>query len=181
MNIVIAKESDLENFFAYLRKQASGNGSDGRPFFQPVSRKELSIDTTVRDKFLIGLTVKKGELGWRKLWLAKNEAGNIVGHIDIRLHTERNSNHRVLLGMGVDIHHRRMGVGEELIKFILKYCEAEETIDWIDLSVLAGNDPAICLYKKVGFSMIGEYQDKFRIDGESISEIVMTMFVKTPA
>ncbi len=66
-------------------------------------------------------------------------------------------------------------------KFVLEHCKTEDTIDWIDLCVLSGNDPAICLYRKMGFSIIGEYQDRYRIDGESISEILMTMHVKKPA
>ncbi len=180
MNIVIAKESDLENFFVYLEKQSSENGSEGRHLFQPASREESTIDAAIRDKFLCGVIVKKGEPGWRKLWPAKNETGSILGHIDIRPHSDKNSCHRVLLGMGVDINNRRIGVGEALIKFVVEYCKTEETIDWIDFCVLSGNDPAICLYRKMGFTIIGEYQDRYRIDGESISEILMAMPVNKP-
>ena len=61
-----------------------GNGREGMPLFQAVSRDESNLSVSARQRFMQGVQVAKGELGWRMLWLAKNDAGHIMGHIDIR-------------------------------------------------------------------------------------------------
>jgi ribosomal protein S18 acetylase RimI-like enzyme len=46
---------------------------------------------------------------------------------------------------------------------------------WIDLEVLAGNLPARGLYRKAGFVQTGEIADMFRIDGESLGYVFMSL------
>lgn len=79
--------------------------------------------------------------------------------------------------MGVDKHFRRQGVGITLIKHVLRYCHLDPDIMWLDLNVLSNNEPAKCLYLNAGFTICGELEDKYRIDGQSIAEL--TMSIKT--
>ena len=178
MRIVEAEISDLEYFFEYLERQLTENGVNNAPIFQPISRNQTAISKQTSDKFRNGFTSNLGSLNWRKLWLAKDSSGNIMGHIDLRHHSSEHSFHRVLLGMGVESSCRQQGVGEKLVKTVLAFCIENSSIDWLDLNVLSVNVPAKSLYQKCGFKVIGEMTDFYRIDGSSISEITMTKSTK---
>ena len=78
------------------------------------------------------------------------------------------------MGMGVHRDYRQMGLGSLLIESIAEWAKNETTVERIDLWVLSENNPAIHLYKKLGFQKIGEVEDMFRIDGTSVSYIMMT-------
>ncbi len=46
---------------------------------------------------------------------------------------------------------------------------------WIDLGVFRPNLRAQALYRKLGFVELGVTRDRFRLDGESIDDISMTL------
>ncbi|MCG7497833.1 GNAT family N-acetyltransferase [Vibrio sp. Of7-15] len=178
MNIVEASLSDLEAFFAYLSTHLEENGESHSFLFQPIPKSEKQVSEQTRNKFRNGFDVNIGCSGWRKLWLAKDSLGNIKGHIDLRHHGDEFSFHRVLLGMGVDRRCRKQGIGERLVSTVLAFCYKTPSIDWLDLNVLSDNFPAKKLYQKCGFHTIGEIQDYYRIDGNSVSETTMTKSTK---
>ena len=80
--------------------------------------------------------------------------------------------------MGVDHSVRKQGLGGKLIESVVQFCRDTQGIDWLDLNVLSDNLPAKNLYLKYGFSIIGEMSDCYRIDGQSISEMTMTLCTK---
>ena len=153
MNIEIARKSDLSDFFIYITRQLADNGRADFPLFQPISRQNSTLSVPARQRFMMGVKTPMGQPGWRLLWLAKDKQDRIMGHIDIRPYDDDYCEHRVLLGMGVDSHYRRQGVGRKLIDHVIQYC----------------------LYLNKGFNICGEWVDKYRIDGDSISELSMTI------
>lgn len=173
MEIVEAQHTDFELFFSYLKDQLSENGVGDVPLFQPLPKGQCDVSQELKLRFLQGNEVDQSDAAWRKLWLAKDESGRIKGHIDLRRHGDDSCLHRVLLGMGVHHSCRKQGVGSKLIEVVSQFCTASQTIDWIDLCVLSDNLPALNLYLKNGFVVIGEVTDQYRIDGESISETMM--------
>jgi len=175
MDIEIARKSDLSDFFTYITLQLADNGRAGSPLFQPVSRDDNILSVPARQRFMLGVQTPVGDPGWRLLWLAKDESGRIMGHIDIRPYEDDYCAHRVLLGMGVDSHFRRRGVGRMLIEHVIRYCRTNGLISWLDLNVLSNNLAAKQLYLNTGFKVCGELVDRYRIDGESISELSMNM------
>ncbi len=177
MEIRIAQESDLELFFQYLDIQLQNNGTNGMPVFQPLAREDSKISEAIKNKFSTGVSKTVGEEGWRTLMLAFIDQ-KIVGHIDIRPYPDKYSQHRALLGMGVDAGHRRNGIGEQLIKSMLEWIQVNTTIEHLDLGVMSENLPAVRLYEKLGFSHLGEIGDRFRFDGKSISETLMSLPVR---
>ncbi|MEZ9548048.1 GNAT family N-acetyltransferase, partial [Vibrio crassostreae] len=46
------------------------------------------------------------------------------------------------------------------------------------LNVLSNNLPAKNLYLRTGFTVVGEMEDYYRIDGQSVSELTMTLETK---
>nr|WP_192867671.1 GNAT family N-acetyltransferase [Thaumasiovibrio occultus] len=176
MDIMIqqATQSDLKSFFDYLNDHLSDNGSEGTPLFQPLSREESQVSAGLMTRFEQGMATPISINGWRRLWLAINDSSDIVGHIDMRSHPESNTQHRALLGMGVDRKARNQGLGTRLIGELLAYAEKETDLERFDLWVLSSNLPAIALYQKAGFSKQGELTDMFRIDGASYGYTLMS-------
>ncbi|MEL6256143.1 MAG: GNAT family N-acetyltransferase [Bacteroidota bacterium] len=166
----------LDKFLIYLDDHLKENGKEG-PLFQPLSSSQLLDGSILRRKFEGSLGKKVGERGWRKLWLAMKEDGKIAGHIDIRGRMEPNAGHRVLLGMGVDKGHRRMNIGQDMLSFVIAYCQKHPDIAWLDLEVLAENLPAKKLYFKLNFQELSTVDDMFRIEGESYAYTSMTLRV----
>lgn len=179
MEIVEAKRSDLASFFDYIATQLVENADDESPLFQPMSKDSCQVTEQFEAKFYTGFDIGVGELGWRKLWVVKDSNQRVVAHIDLRHYNQEYKYHRVLLGMGVDSSLRKQGIGEKLIQAVIQFCRQQSTIDWLDLNVLTNNVAAKNLYLKCGFSVIGEMSDCYRIDGQSVSELSMTLGTKT--
>ena len=103
----------------------------------------------------------------------------MFGHIDLRHYGEEYKFHRVLLGMGVDSSLRKQGLGVELIKCVTEFCNESPSIDWLDLNVLSNNLPAKNLYLKCGFEVIGDVPGCYLIEGQSVSETMMTLCTRS--
>lgn len=179
--MIVIKELDsesLEDFFQYLTVHISENGQDGASLYFPLSKEQSKLSHELMMKFKEGLRKNIGEPGGRKAWVACNQEGKIIGHIDIRSNNQLNSEHRVLLGMGVDINFRCLKIGQRLLEFIIEYCRKNPQIAWIDLEVMTKNIPAKKLYEKMNFEHIGTIKDMFRIDNISYDYTSMTLNVE---
>ncbi len=170
------ERDELDQFFTYLRNHLNENGEESL-LFQPITREQLKINSEWTEKFTTGFSTTFGKIGWRKLWVAKTNRNQIIGHIDIRSRNELNTTHRVLLGMGVDSGFRGLRIGHSLLKYAIEYCKDHERIHWIDLEVLTDNTPAIKLYIKNDFEVLTNYVDMFRIGGKSYDYTLMTLEV----
>ena len=174
------KKDDIDLFLQYLTLHLSENGRDGSIHFQPLSRAQSTFDEMWAEKFNDGrLTRSFDEKGWRKLWVAKNQENAIVGHIDIRAYDQLNTQHRALLGMGVDSSFRKIKVGQRLLEFVIQYCQSRPEIEWLDLQVMAHNFPAISLYKKLNFVELSTVTDMFKIEGIYYDYTSMTLDVRS--
>jgi ribosomal protein S18 acetylase RimI-like enzyme len=179
--MILIKELDnesLEVFFQYLTIHISENGQNGTNLYFPLSREQSILSNELMIKFKEGLNKDVGETGWRKVWVAFNEEGKIIGHIDIRSNNQLNSEHRVLLGMGVDINFRKLKIGQNLLEFLIEYCRKNSKINWIDLEVMTKNIPAKNLYEKMNFEYLSTTKDMFRIDNISYDYSYMTLNVE---
>jgi len=146
--------------------------------FIPVSKTVNELSDSTKSSFLNGASIEFGVIGWRKLWVVKDDTGLVKGHVDLRHHNDITLSNRVLLGMGVDSSYRKKGVGKALIDIALNYSRENKLIDYLDLSVLSTNIPATKLYVKSGFTVEDEDYLTHSIDGESITEKSMTISVK---
>ena len=164
---------ELATFFHYLNDHLLDNGRDGAPLFQPMSRSSTGFPPEKANGFTTGLQASFGQQGWRRLWVAL-EGGQIIGHIDLRSRPEPAARHRCLLGMGVHRNARRGGLGTALVATAAEWARGQG-LEWVDLEVLQGNAPARALYRKMGFVQTGEIPDLFRIDGESLGYVFMSL------
>ncbi|MDD0843798.1 GNAT family N-acetyltransferase [Pseudomonas sp. Gutcm_11s] len=167
--------SGFNAFITYLNDHLGENGTPEVGYFQPLSRGTSSFPEERKAAFLAGLAIPVGEQGWRRAWVARGLEGQILGHIDLRGHSERHAQHRCLLGMGVHRSVRRQGLGAALIKHAELWAASTRLLEWIDLQVLGANQAAVALYGQAGFTRVGEVPDMFRIDGHSFSYLTMTL------
>lgn len=173
-----ALDADLPPFFAYLDDHLRDNGADGTPLFQPLSREQSRMPPGLRLAFIKGMPIPVGQPGWRRLWLAIGPSGNIAGHIDLRARPEPAAAHRAMLGMGVQRLYRRRGLGAQLVDTALAWARTQKGMDWIDLEVLADNQPAVGLYLRLDFRMIARIEDMVRVDGVAYDLCYMTRAVR---
>jgi RimJ/RimL family protein N-acetyltransferase len=174
------KAGDFELFLAYLNNHLADNGRDGTGYFQPLSRSESRFPSDKAQSFKSGLGTAVGAPGWRRLWVARDDPGRIIGHIDLRAHAERHAAHRCLLGMGVKRGQRKAGLGGLLIAEAQRWASETAQLRWIDLQVLSINAPAINLYLRNGFVKTGEVADMFDIDGQSFAYTSMSKRIGQP-
>lgn len=177
IKIVALTEKYFKPFFKYLNQHISENKTTSAQLFLPLTRAQSQLDSDWKKKFECTLKENNQVKNWRKMWIALNPQNKIVGHIDIRPHGEANTQHRVLLGMGVHCDYRNQKIGQQLIEHIIEYSKNNPGISWIDLHVLTNNQPAIALYEKMKFHKNGLIVDMFRIDHNSYDYTSMTLNV----
>lgn len=113
------------------------------------------------------------ETGWMRTWgLLDGDA--IVGHVDLRGGAIASDLHRATLGIGLEPGHRDRGLGKTMCETVIAWSRAQG-LAWIDLGVFGPNRRAQALYRKLGFIEVGRVADRFRVDGESIDDIMMTL------
>lgn len=168
-----ATANDLPALFAYLGEQLAENGRDGL-LFQPMAPTTDGVPLAMRERFAAGVATPAGQPGWRQVWIALDEDGAIAGHIDLRGRPEPASSHRTLLGMGVRHDLRRAGLGTRLVQEALAWARASG-FAWVDLEVLSQNHKARALYVRMGFVETGEVPDLYRIGGEPVGAVSMSM------
>jgi ribosomal protein S18 acetylase RimI-like enzyme len=85
--------------------------------------------------------------------------------------------HVARLGMGVAKTHRGQGIGRRLMEVTIARCR-ELGLEKIELSVYSANEPAIALYRKLGFVEEGRRSRSRLIDGIYQDVIAMGLFLK---
>jgi ribosomal protein S18 acetylase RimI-like enzyme len=169
--------SMFEDFILYLNDHLSDNGKGPFGLFQPLPPNSR-LPSEKENSFRHGMTLSVGTAGWRRAWVARAPDRRILGHVDLRSHPERFSEHRCLLGMGVDRNYRRLGLGARLLAHAQEWAVASTDLEWIDLQVLSTNEPAIRLYLRAGFAKIGEIPEMFKIEGRSYSHTLMAKRIR---
>jgi len=164
---------DLPRFLAHSKRHRAESGR-GDHHFMPFAPGDeggptgLDIDAIYRP-----LT----EPGWQRWFVAVTDQGDIVGHVDLTGDALRTGLHRCELGIGIERPYRGKGLGRRLMETAMEFTRGTDTLSWIDLRVFAHNAAARALYEKLGFSEVGTLVDRFRMDGQMIDDVIMTLRV----
>jgi GNAT superfamily N-acetyltransferase len=167
-------ESGCDEYFLYLNDHRSDNGTEDTGYFMPLSKSDSRFPSDKEQFFRAGLGVSVDSSGWRRAWVARAANQHIVGHVDLRPHPVAFAGHRCLLGMGVDRHHRRLGLGAWLLAHATDWAVAHTRLEWLDLQTISANDPAMRLFLRVGFTRVAEVVDIFKLDRRYLSATTMT-------
>jgi RimJ/RimL family protein N-acetyltransferase len=155
----------LDAFFACLKAHVAENGAADTGYFLPMPRHESVFSAEREQRFRSALAISPSDSGWRRLWLARSPSGEVMGHVDLRGHSDAYATHRCLLGLGVRSGCRRAGVAAASLARAENWARAEG-LQWIDLQVLSVNERALRAYRRAGFITVGEVPEMFQLDGQ---------------
>lgn len=171
---ILPLTNDLIPFYVdHLHQHMSESGVDNiiySPFAIGFQHDKREMEKSIRDRF----TKTLDQLNWQRAFVVKVK-DRIVGHLDLQGANFEASRHRIKLGMGLDREMRGQGLGSQLMQSALEWSREHTQADWIDLYVFEHNTPVRSLYKKFGFKEIGMVVDLFRVSGEKINDIRMSL------
>ncbi|MEM1540353.1 MAG: GNAT family N-acetyltransferase [Candidatus Bathyarchaeia archaeon] len=104
--------------------------------------------------------------------MAAEVDGHLVANSEIIRGTGY-SRHMGFIGIAIKEGFRNIGIGTEMMKTLEEYAR-KMGLNVLALSVFANNQPAINLYRKIGFVETGRIPKRFFKDGAYIDEIIMT-------
>lgn len=120
-----------------------------------------------------------GEPGWQRYWVATDETRQcIIGHVDLKGGPLRTALHRCELGIGIERAWRGRGLGRRLMQVAIDFARQQPNLAWVDLGVFTHNQNAAHLYRSLGFQELATIPDRFRVAGEHIGDILMTLNVE---
>lgn len=100
----------------------------------------------------------------------------LVGTISAVRETDLKRRHIAgIYGMYVHPRHRRAGLGARLLNEALQRLKVLEGLERIELSVVAGNGPALALYEQAGFVVYGREPDALKVDGANHDELHLSL------
>lgn len=104
--------------------------------------------------------------------------GELIGMLDFQSGKRERISHKGIFGMSVHSLWRGKGVGHRLLLELIAWVQTHPHIEFIHLGVREDNNPAIALYSKMGFQVIG--RDPFSLqtsDGNLHAELSMSLRV----
>lgn len=168
---------DISKLYEHMDRETSESGRNGDLIFFPFeqSMKEIHSFETFQKSLQQNLVKDVSELGWERNWIVTDEE-KIYGHLKLKhMLGIKSSLHRILLSMGIERSHRNRGFGTQLMQVALDWAAQQRSLDYVNLNVFSHNEPAIYLYKKFGFEQIGKNDDLFRVHGQRINDIMMSL------
>lgn len=104
--------------------------------------------------------------------------GELVGAATLTQENLLKMAHRANIGaVYVSPISRGTGAGSALIKKIIEDAKLDKEIEKLNLSVVTTNQPAVKLYQKLGFKIIGTEQHSLKQDGQYYDEYLMTLLL----
>jgi RimJ/RimL family protein N-acetyltransferase len=163
------------DFKAHMERHVVESGRNGQhfmPFVATDPERPVGVE-------LDRLSLPLDEKDWHRCWVVLNlRMGCIVGHIDLKGSKLRTALHRCELGLGIEEPWRARGLGSRLMDTAIAFVRADPRLDWIDLNAFATNHAARVLYQRKGFIEVGCIRDRFRLAGQRIDTIQMTLCVR---
>jgi RimJ/RimL family protein N-acetyltransferase len=113
-------------------------------------------------------------------WLAivAEVDGRIAGLLNFTTRPRRRLHHAGAFGMSVVREWRGKGVGTALLTTLIDWAEAHPALEKVSLAVFADNEPAIGLYRKLGFVEEGRRVREVRFGADRyVDDLLMYRFV----
>jgi RimJ/RimL family protein N-acetyltransferase len=109
-------------------------------------------------------------------YLAVDSNGEVIGWCDIRPVEHPTRSHVGELGMGILNGFRGKGIGTSLVKKCLQHA-TQAGLEKVELQVYETNIPAIELYSKFGFKIVGTRERYRKVDGRYENCVLMELFL----
>ena len=172
--IRLLSPADGEKFFEHVLRHFRESGQGGDPIFHPVLDFEEWKSEDHLARYEARWKKPVGPAVWERVW-ALEEGGRFLGHATLQGGMLPASAHRATFSIGLERAVRGRGLGRELTQCAIDWAKQQPTLAWIDLYAFAHNEPALRLYRSMGFREIGTTKDLFRVDGHSIDDAHMAL------
>jgi RimJ/RimL family protein N-acetyltransferase len=107
------------------------------------------------------------------VFVAETPAG-IVGRVSIGRERNPYSSHVAEVGLMVASDHRRRGIGSALMQEAVKWARGSG-VTKLELEVFPHNEPAIALYRKLGFREEGRRGKRYWVGGKYVDAVLMAL------
>ena len=176
MHVRPLMDNEIDTYLRLLQAVNAESGVDGLGHSHAYPKAEpYDHDAAVQRETLRWASRTTGP-GWRRAWGLFDHA-ELVGHCHLVGGSMSTELHRVSMGMGILRTHHRQGGGTQLLTAVRDWARNRPNIDWLDLGVFDDNNAAQALYLKHGFEVVGRTPDRFRVDGQALDDIAMTLHV----
>ena len=112
----------------------------------------------------------------RGIVLLADDDGDVVGYVEARGGHFRRNAHRSHVVIGVRASHAGRGIGRRLLEELERWA-ADQGVLRLELTVMASNERAIGLYRKVGYEVEGTRFAAMLIEGELVDELWMAKII----
>jgi RimJ/RimL family protein N-acetyltransferase len=175
-SIVSLGPDDLDSLIEHFVTSAGQNGRDGDPINSPYGRDYVFEEEKARELRFAGWAKALSEPRWHRSWGVVGP-GRIVGHVELHGSGLVADRHRCTVGLAIERAYWRRGYGRALMQTCIDWAVEQPEIAWLDLGVFANNLGAVHLYRELGFLDVAATEDRFRVDGQSITDVSMTLRV----
>jgi putative acetyltransferase len=112
------------------------------------------------------------------IFLVAERAGALVGHAFFEPLALAVTSHVVRLTLAVHEGHQRQGVGRALMHALLHWARSNPRVEKVELQVRSSNEPAIALYRSLGFIEEGRKTKRLKIGpNEYLDDVYMALWV----
>lgn len=103
----------------------------------------------------------------------------IIGLYNFFAYKDEKRKHRGALGISLHIQFQNQGIAKKLFQVSLEKIKQMPSIRFVELDVMDVNEPAIQLYKTVGFKEVYRAPEAFKLDdGRFVGDIRMRLEIK---
>ena len=132
---------------------------------------------TLKEETLFIKSVLSKTIERREIFLVAEYDGKVLGAATVEKEMVPIKTHRAEFGIMLKKEIRGEGVGEELMKAILKEAKTFLEVKMVTLNVFEENVPAVNLYKKIGFIPFGRLEKGVRHVKKLKTEILMVKYI----
>lgn len=109
-----------------------------------------------------------------KLMIVAEVDGRVVGNCQLIFMSSEKTRHRAAVMIGLLREFWGLGIGSAMFAEMERVARERGGIRQLELEVIEGNERAMGLYRKMGFTVMAEHPDAFRLsDGSSHAAIFM--------
>ena len=138
---------------------------------EPGERRSLAAEQREEIRRTLGAT--------NSTILVADDRGRLIGYVAAYGGDYRRNRHSAAIVAGVLQAHAGQGVGRRLFEHLIRWAP-EHGVTRLELTVMTHNEPAVRLYRGMGFEVEGRRRRSLLVDGQPVDEYAMALLLEPP-